>query len=391
MTQKLTNTMFTGTLASSKLTGAFGSNDGSALTGLGGSGATISASDPTISTNPAGGVGTLWSNSTSGDLFCCTGATSNANVWVNVGSGIGDIEPAVYYGFSSGGRSPTADIGTIQRYAFASSSSAAGFGNLSVTRYTGESGTSSATHGYVAGGYNNTINAPDGTIDKFTFASSSNATDVGDCVNTGNVRSGVSSTTHGYTGGGPGPTGANIEKYSFSTNGNATVTATMSQARSGLAGVSGPTRGYFAGGRIGSTYQNDIESITFSSDTANGDIGSLSGTRRTASGHQTTTYGYVVGGLLSGPHAVTNIVDSFAFASTVTTTDVGDLVTARAQAAPASSTTHGYTAGGGISPEGTNVSTIERYQFASGSAITSSSVGNLTVACYAASGHQSSS
>ena len=39
MTQKLTNTMFTGTLASSKLTGAMGSNDGSALTGLGGSGA----------------------------------------------------------------------------------------------------------------------------------------------------------------------------------------------------------------------------------------------------------------------------------------------------------------------------------------------------------------
>ena len=84
MTQKLTNTMFTGTLASSKLAGAFGSNDGSALTGLGGSGATISASDPTASTNPAGGVGTLWSNSTTGDLFLCTDATAGGNIWTNV-------------------------------------------------------------------------------------------------------------------------------------------------------------------------------------------------------------------------------------------------------------------------------------------------------------------
>ena len=45
---------------------------GAALTGI--VGATQSASDPTISTNPSGGVGTEWQNTTSGEVYVCTGA-----------------------------------------------------------------------------------------------------------------------------------------------------------------------------------------------------------------------------------------------------------------------------------------------------------------------------
>ena len=40
--------------------------DASQLTGI--VSATISANDPTISTNPSGGVGTEWNNSTSGEM-----------------------------------------------------------------------------------------------------------------------------------------------------------------------------------------------------------------------------------------------------------------------------------------------------------------------------------
>ena len=65
--------------------------DASLLTGI--VSATISASDPTISTNPSGGVGTEWLNSTSGEMYICTDATAGANVWKNVGAGTGDIEP----------------------------------------------------------------------------------------------------------------------------------------------------------------------------------------------------------------------------------------------------------------------------------------------------------
>ena len=47
--------------------------DGSQLTGV--SSATKSASNPTISTNPSGGVGTQWNNTTSGEVYICTDAT----------------------------------------------------------------------------------------------------------------------------------------------------------------------------------------------------------------------------------------------------------------------------------------------------------------------------
>ena len=65
--------------------------DASQLTGI--VSATISANDPTISTNPSGGVGTEWNNSTSGEMYICTDATAGANVWTNVGAGSDNIEP----------------------------------------------------------------------------------------------------------------------------------------------------------------------------------------------------------------------------------------------------------------------------------------------------------
>ena len=46
------------------------------------------ASDPTATTNPAGGVGTVILNTSSGKIFTCTDATNNANVWTTVGDEI---------------------------------------------------------------------------------------------------------------------------------------------------------------------------------------------------------------------------------------------------------------------------------------------------------------
>ena len=52
---------------------------------------TKSASDPAIDTNPAGGVGSMWFNTTSGELFGLTDATAGANVWTNIGEGSGNV------------------------------------------------------------------------------------------------------------------------------------------------------------------------------------------------------------------------------------------------------------------------------------------------------------
>ena len=48
---------------------------------------TVATSDPATTTNPSTGVGTLWLNKNSGNLWCCTGATTNDNQWTNLGSG----------------------------------------------------------------------------------------------------------------------------------------------------------------------------------------------------------------------------------------------------------------------------------------------------------------
>jgi len=57
---------------------------------------TKSASDPSANTNPNGGVGTVWLNTTTGEMFVCTDATTDANVWSNSGEGTGDIIPNPY-------------------------------------------------------------------------------------------------------------------------------------------------------------------------------------------------------------------------------------------------------------------------------------------------------
>ena len=65
--------------------------------------ATVSSSDPTISTNPAA-VGHFWINSTSGESYVATDITSSANHWKNIGDGTGAVTPlSVQYLVVAGG------------------------------------------------------------------------------------------------------------------------------------------------------------------------------------------------------------------------------------------------------------------------------------------------
>lgn len=54
-----------------------------------------STSDPTATTNPSGGTGSVWINKSSGEAYICTNATTNQNVWINIGQGSGNIQPPV--------------------------------------------------------------------------------------------------------------------------------------------------------------------------------------------------------------------------------------------------------------------------------------------------------
>ena len=210
--------------------------DGSQVSGL--SEFTTTTSDPAIDTNPSGGVGSLWYNKTDGEMFVCTDATTDENVWTNVGSGSGDIVPAKHYhdgsnyGYACGGDiSDSAPMATnaIDRFAHASSANATDVGDLSkIKAYCGAA--LSSTHGYTMGGWNYIPGEaqPNGglvDIDKFSFASATtNASNIGDLTVLRYDVAGNTSTTHGYGVGGwayPGdtPTGYNIiEKFPYATD-----------------------------------------------------------------------------------------------------------------------------------------------------------------------------
>ena len=77
-------------VASSDITGStLPAMDASGLTGM--SSITKSASDPTATANVT--LGTVWANTTSGEMYICTGEVTNNNVWTNVGAGTGGIIP----------------------------------------------------------------------------------------------------------------------------------------------------------------------------------------------------------------------------------------------------------------------------------------------------------
>ena len=87
----VTDAKITTGITASKLTGTKGAWNASALTGMDG-GVTKGSADPTVSTTTT--AGDVFLNKVSGELYVCTDATANANVWTNVGLGTGDLAAA---------------------------------------------------------------------------------------------------------------------------------------------------------------------------------------------------------------------------------------------------------------------------------------------------------
>ena len=84
-------------LTAGNLEGTLPALDGSPLTGV--QGFRKNASDPLVNSN--GNQGDVWVNTASGEVYVLTDATTNANVWTNVGSGTGNIPVPV--SLASGG------------------------------------------------------------------------------------------------------------------------------------------------------------------------------------------------------------------------------------------------------------------------------------------------
>ena len=362
--------------------------DGSLLTGI--VGATKSTSDPTVSTNPSTGVGTEWHNKASGEMYICTDATAGANVWTNVGPGSGNIFPYSWqgssYGYAHGGHDGDSTyLNNIERVSFTSNGNATDVGDLTGAKdYT--SGQTSITHGYCSGGRTAAASGGINVIEKYAFAASANATDVANISGARKHLHGTGNSTHGHVHGGYNSSGPGgnygyniIEKFPYATDSNATDHGDLATPVYQPSAHSSADYGYSAGGSTDSYsgVQNVIQKYAFASNTTASDHGDLSSARYELSGVSSTTHGYVQGGQSSPTYQ--NYIDRFAFASNTTATDWADLIVARSAAAGCSSTTHGYAVGGVAAgtPYSLPTNAIDYYPYASQT--NASDVGDLSV------------
>ena len=363
--------------------------DGSQLTNIS-TGITESTNDPTVSINPSGGVGSEWVNKTSGEVYICTDATAGENVWTNVGAGSGNIKPfslpGENYGYATGGiHGGSTSQNIIEKYSYTSQANSTDVGDLTGVRQH-HSSHRSETDGYHGGGDQGTTN-----IMKYSFATDDNAVDSLSDLSTARTRlAGASSGTHGYALGGTElPSWGNsdvAEKFSYASPGTATDVGDMTSARSRPAGHSSGTHGYASGGDLGPSSSNVIDRVSFASDGNATDHGDLSQARAArGAGGSSTTHGYTVGGDVYPGNINSTVIDKWAFASNTTATDWGDFHTAARSGSTTSATDAIYFAGGRAAGT-TDINNIQKWSLASGG--TATDWADLTLNRYGLVGNQ---
>jgi hypothetical protein len=312
-----------------------------AMTGV--ESATKSASNPTVSTNSA--LGTKWINTTTGDIFVCTTATTGANVWTNTGGTSGNVQPYVYQGSSygycvSGYHWPPGGWRNIDRYSFTSGGNAVDVGDVIVTGATGiytgfwnAVGASSSTYGYVLGNY---FPAQGDAIEKFQLVATADGVDIGDLTQACSEAVSCSTGSYAYVLGGMLP------------NDGAGITMIQSLA-----------------------YASEAKADTTA------DLAGVSGYYTRATGGQNTTHGFKLGGAIGGPASGTTVIEIWQMATTNNSADHGDLTGNIREACGTSSLTHAYTAGGSTNVAATKIDRIEKVQMASSA--NSTDIANMLV------------
>ena len=299
-------------------------------------------------------------------------------------------------GYASGGvttESPLTRDNPIQRWSFASDGNATDVGDLTRSSVP-LAGTSSKENGYSCGGVDGSLVFTK-TIDKFPFAVDNNSTAAGDLFQEASAGSGQMSDTHGYCSGGalPSPAGGpptgyidTIQKFPFSIDNDGTDVGNLTTGdRQQPGGASSDTHGYACGGLSPSrspAYYNEIDKYPFASDTNSTDVGNLTAGRSGQTGANSRTHGFIAGGFL-GP-SETNAIDKFPFASDTNAAAFDTLLNAQRLGASASSTTSGYCGGSIRSGAGNN--TIEKYGFDNASQ--NVDVGDMTSTIRSCGGHQ---
>ena len=377
----------------SKLTGPLPALDGSALTGItGGTTVMKAASDPANDTNPADGVGTMYLNTTTGNMFICIDATTDQNGWNNAGPGTGGVSaPSPYFfggtisGYIAGGQVTDNSYNeTIDKFSFQNEASVSDHGDMAQGRFSC-SGFDSSTHGITVGG-RWTWPGVD-TIEKYSFTNTNGATNVGNMAEGVVYHSSNSTVTYGYVVGGYAVV-TKIEKYSFATDAHTGTVGNLLLGRRGGHSANSETHGYTSNGYYGvgapegTNWLREVEKFAFASESTSINVGNSTRYSSHGGAFSSSTYGYSCGGhsgtgTTQGPNS--NIIDKFSFSSDGDSTDVSDLVTVQQGAYGHSSETSGYLAAGSSVGTGAGAtSAIQKFIFASEA--NTVIVGNMTLA-----------
>jgi hypothetical protein len=257
------------------------------------------------------------------------------------------------HGFVVGGYQGTAasSLNIIERFSFTTDGNSTDWADLTTTLNTNAASSSSCTHGFSYGGETGTgIN--NDVIDRFPFASQTNATDWADCTIRQHAAVGCSSEFNGYGVGGrtygvaPDAWLNNIDKFPFASQTNATDVGDLVLNRGSGGGCSSETHGFLVGGvnivtNPGNSApmwdRTNIDKFSFANGTQNAvDHGDLplqaSAGAHSNAGISGETHGYSVGGIYSwnatNHQYPREQIEKFSYAANVTATDVGDLVQA---------------------------------------------------------------
>jgi len=385
-------------MSAAKLTGGMPAMDGSALTGIvAGSEAMTGSSDPVNETNPADGVGALYINTTTGEMFICTDATTDGNEWANVGEGSGDVTYVAWapqgtqYGYFAAGYNagPTTRYDIIERYSFTTDQSASDVGNLYAGGTSSPFGHSSIDYGWVSGGWSGAISLG---IQKFSYASQTDSVDhgatlYGDTATQGNSSAASCGTAdYAYIVGGhksdPNENWDIIQKFPYASQTNAVSIGNMAYP-TGLyqqCGWSSSTHGYSAGGYdYGGDWNSqfsDIEKFSFASEGNGVNCSNLTAETSYSSGSSSTTHGYTAGGYITD-WLVTSKIDKMSFATEATASNIGNISAGMHSPVGSSSTTNGYATGGHLNGNTTASVNIEKYSHTSDGTV--NIIGDITV------------
>ena len=201
------------------------------------------SSDPANDTNPSA-AGDRFINTTSGELFVCTSATTDENTWEGqLGTSVKNLSWLGNRGLWAGGETPS-ETAVIDYIAIDTTGNAADFGDLSDTRQ-GGAAVSNKTRFVGAGGRSDPANTD--IIEYVNFGSLGNATDFGDRTYAlYHASQGASNGTRGIFGGGSDQKG--LDYITIASTGNAADFGDFAALENNAGAVSNGTRAVWAGG-----------------------------------------------------------------------------------------------------------------------------------------------